>query len=102
MNNKKKKSKAQTFTPPELSRAIRVACRTVRSSGGQLSGRRRWFALKYQINVELAQHMSRQDLNELTDTPLTTCTGRLFHALTTRIENNFSLRVVEHLFFFSV
>ena len=51
------------------------------------------------LNIMCAQHMSRRDLNELTDTALTTCTGRLFHALTTRIEKNFSLRVVEHLFF---
>ena len=49
-----------------------------------------------------AQHMSRRDLNALTDTALTTCTGRLFQALETRIEKNVSLRVVEHLFFFSL
>ena len=54
------------------------------------------------LNIMCAHHMSRRDLNELTDTALTTCTGRLFHALTTRIEKNFSLRVVEHLFLFSL
>ena len=53
------------------------------------------------LNIMCAQHLSRRDLNALTDTALTPCTGRLFHALTTRIEKNFSLRVVEHLFFFS-
>ena len=46
-----------------------------------------------------AQHMPRRDLNTLVDAALTTCTGSLFQALTTRIEKNFSLRVVEHLFF---
>ena len=40
------------------------------------------------LNIMCAQHMSRRDLNELTDSALTTCTGRLFHALTTRIEKN--------------
>ena len=54
------------------------------------------------LNIMCAQHMSRRDLNELTDTALTTCTGRLFHALTTRIEKNVSLRVVEHIFFVSL
>ena len=54
------------------------------------------------LNIMCAQRMSRRDLNELTDTALTTCTGRLFYALTTRIEKNFSLRVVEHIFLFSL
>ena len=43
---------------------------------------------KLSVEHYVRQHMSRRDLNELTDTALTTCTGRLFHALTTRIEKN--------------
>ena len=46
-----------------------------------------------------AQHMSKRDLNTLFDAALTTCTGSLFQVLTTRIEKNFSLRVMEHPFF---
>ena len=41
-----------------------------------------------------AQHMSRRDLKTLIDAALTTHTGSLFQALTTRIEKNFSLRAV--------
>ena len=54
------------------------------------------------LNIMCAQHMSRRDLKALTDTALTTCTGRLFQALTTRIEKNFRFRMVVHLFFFSL
>ena len=52
--------------------------------------------------VRSAHAKLRRDLNALIDTTLTTCPGRLFQELTPRIEKNFSLRLVEHLFFFSL
>ena len=43
------------------------------------------------LNIMCAQHVSRRDLKALIDTALTTFTGRLFQALTTRMENNLEL-----------
>ena len=67
-----------------------------------ISHQRFWCAGSSGLNIMCAQHMSRRDLNALIDAALTTWPGRLFQSLTTRIEKNFNLRVVEHRFFFSL